>query len=193
MRLFVVALLAAAGCASQRIPADVVEIARTVQPGGAFVLEMADDGTVYAAEAQIGLDAVPAACRDAAKKMEPNGEFLEAEKELAGGRLYYEVVVKTAGRRIELLMNPDGTLAGREDALPPEEIPAGIADAGLKAAGGGELVVVERVTGPEAQTGESFHVKVKTASGEVLRVSVREDGSVVRTMRKMKAEVRVHR
>jgi hypothetical protein len=182
-----------AGCASQKIPADVVSVAREVRDGGVFVLEMADDGTVYAAEAEIPLDSVPLVCRDAAKRLEPNGEFVGAERELAGGRWYYEVIVRTAGRRIELLMNPDGSLAGREDALTTDEIPAGIADAGIRAAGGGELIVVERVTGPEAQTGESFHVKVRGAAGEVRRVSVREDGSVVRVMRKMLAEVRVPR
>jgi len=94
------------------------------------------------------------------------------------------------GTRYEILMNADGSLAGKETALRADAAPAAIVEAAKKAVGGGELVVCEEVSGPEAAYGESHHVKLRV-QGEVLRVSVKSDGTVVRTMRKMKAEVRV--
>jgi hypothetical protein len=180
------------GAGGRDVPADVVTIAQTNRNGGEFVLEMMANGEILACEAAISPSDVPAVCREAADRAAPGGEVVGAEREWAGGVWYWEIIKQIGGRRIELLMNDAGTVVGREDSLQSGEYPAIVLDAALKAVGNGELVVVERVTGPEAMTGENYHVKIRTGD-EVQRVSVREDGSIVRVMRKMKAEVRVPR
>lgn len=193
--LGVTAVLTLAGCAGlggRRVPSDVVSIGQMNRSGGEFVLELAADGEILACEAAIPPSDVPANCRESADRAAPGGEVVGAEREWAGGVWYWEIVKQVNGRRIELLMDDTGAVVGREDSLAAGEYPAIVLEAAQKAVGQGELVVVERVTGPEAMTGENYHVKIRTGD-EVQRVSVREDGSIVRVMRKMKAEVRVPR
>ena len=167
-----------------------VDLLRETSMGGECVIELGADGGVVALEAGVPLTAVPQVCRDAADKHVPGGKQTGAEKEWAGGKSYWEVIKEVDGVRYEILMNADGSLAGKESSLPADKAPAAVVEAAKKAVGGGELVVCEEVTGPEAAYGEAYHVKLRV-QGEVLRVSVKTDGTVVRTMRKMKAEVRV--
>jgi len=169
---------------------EAVELLRETAMGGECVIEMDGDGGIVALEAGVPLSAVPQVCRDAADKHVPGGKATGAEKEWAGGKHYWEVIKEVDGVRYEILMNPDGSLAGKESALKADAAPAAVVESAKKAVGGGELVVCEEVSGPEAAYGEDYHVKLRV-EGEVLRVSVKKDGTVVRTLRKMKAEVRV--
>jgi hypothetical protein len=167
-----------------------VDLLRDTEMGGDCVIEMDGDGGIVALEASVPLSALPQVCRDAADKHVSGGKATGAEKEWAGGKMYWEVIKDVDGVRYEILMNPDGSLAGKETALAASAAPAAVVEAAKKAVGGGELVVCEEVTGPEAAYGEDYHVKLRM-QGEVLRVSVKKDGTVVRTMRKMKAEIRI--
>jgi hypothetical protein len=191
LSLVIVAVERASGQAARGgTSKETVDLLRETETGNECVIEMDGDGGVIAVEAGVPLTAVPQVCRDAADKNVPGGKATGAEKEWAGGKIYWEVIKDVDGVRYEILMNPDGSLAGKETALAAGAAPAAVVEAAKKAAGGGELVVCEEVTGPEAAYGENYHVKLRV-QGEVVRVSVKKDGTVVRTMRKMKAEIRV--
>jgi len=86
----------------------------------------------------------------------------------------------------------DGTVVGSEMVVKPESAAKGVLEASEKAAPGSELVAVERVTGPEALGGAEWHVK-RRLNGEVLRISVLDDGSIGRVYRKIVGETKVPR
>ncbi|MCK6480635.1 MAG: hypothetical protein HUU06_10760 [Planctomycetaceae bacterium] len=186
-------VLAAAGCASSGMStAAAVDRSRETRPGGEFVVELSADGKVLGTASEIPLASVPAACIEGADRAAPGGVATSASKLVVGGKSYFMVVKAFRDRRVELMMNPDGTVAGKEDPLSPSEWPENVVAAARKAVPGGEIVAVEKVSGPEAMAGEAFHAKVRL-DGELLRVSVSAKGDVVKVVRKMRAEVRVPR
>lgn len=187
-----IAALCFTACASNRVPSDVNALAHETMTDGEFIVELAPDGGLVSIEAWIPLDDVPRVCRETAEREVPGGREVYAEKEIVDGVLYYEVVKEMNGIHYELLMHPDGRLAGREDPLPMSEWPAAIVNAAKAAVPPGQVVACERVSGPEAIAGEDYHVKIDVG-GEVQRVSVTNDGRIIKVIRKMKAEVRVPR
>ncbi len=183
-----------AGCAhfgGTKVPAVLAEMTAATRPGGELAFEYAPDGTLRSIDAEICPCCVPQACREAADRHVPGGRVVGAEKEWNEGRLFWEIVKEQAGRRYEILMNPDGSLAGMEESLLPSELPADALAAAQAAAPGGTFVVAERVTGPESWGGEEFHVKFDV-KGEQIRVGVGH-GKVVRVVRKVRGEVRAPR
>lgn len=171
---------------------DVVSLAKETMPGGEFVMEIADDGKVLGMEAKVPLSSVPAACREAAQRLAPNGRAVAAVKEIVDGKVLYEIQMDAGGFMHEILLDPAGNLAGREDVLKPGDYPANIVSA-AQAAVPGTLVSVERIEGPESRLGSDYHVKIRIPEGEVLKVCVSGDGKVGRVLRKIDAEIQAER
>jgi hypothetical protein len=180
-------LLVCVGCAG--LPREIVSLAQDTKMGGELAFEVDESGKIIGMDAEVDPSTVPQVCRDAANRHYPGGSVTGAEKEWNGGKIYWEIVKNINGQRFEILMNADGSLAGYEQALRSNEVPAGVVEAARKAVPNGRLVVVERVTGPEAKLGEEYHVKMDV-SGEQLRVGV-GGGKVVRVVRKIRADFRV--
>lgn len=170
----------------------VLDFAKGTMPGGEFGMELAADGNVGRLESQVPLDTVPKVCMEAAAKHAGSGSATRADKQWVAGEVFWQVTHDVGGLRHETLMKADGTVVGSEVATKPEACAKGILEASEKAAPGSELVAVERITGPEALGGAEWHVKRKLA-GEVLRISVLDDLSIGRVMRKIPAEVKVPR
>jgi hypothetical protein len=161
-------------------------------PGGEFALEITSDGGVGRLESQVALADVPKVCLDASEKHAGGGTPTRGDKQWIAGETYWQVTRDVGGLRHETVMKPDGTVVGSEVVTKPEACAKGILEASEKAAPGSELVVVERITGPEALGGAEWHVKRKL-NGEVLRISVRDDGSVGRVVRKVPGETKIPR
>jgi hypothetical protein len=160
--------------------------------GGEFAIEIKDDGSVGRLESQVALSDVPKPCLEAADKHAGGGKATRADKEWIDGETYWQVTHEVDGLRHETLMKPDGTVVGSEVVTKPEAVADGVLAAAEKAAPGSELVVVERITGPEALGGAEWHVKRKL-EGEVLRISVLDDLSIGRVYRKLMGETKVPR
>jgi len=175
-----------------KIPAELVAIAQQTKAGGLFEFEMDAAGTVLGFSCEIAPSSVPKACVDAAEKAAPGGKVTGAEKEVMAGVTYFEVLKEIDGRSIEILLTPDGKVAGREDELKLADVPKNVLDAANAAVPAGEVVAVEKVTGPEALGATEHHVK-KKVEGEILRISVLESGKVGRVLRKLRAEVKIPR
>jgi uncharacterized protein YuzE len=180
-----VALLA--GCmGGARVSKDVVDLARETRTGGEFVIEVDESGKVINADAQVEVSRVPKAVMDVADREVP-GPVASAEREIAGKSHYWEVEKKVQGRSVFLMISADGKVVGRETELPRNEWPQHVVDAANKAVPTGPIKTIELVTGPEALGGTEYHVK-KDIGGEVLRISVLENGTVTRYVRKIKGE-----
>jgi len=182
--------LGATACITTKgaVSRDVVDLSRMTRRGGEFVIEVDEKGNVINADAQVEMSIVPKAVIDAANREVP-GPAVDAEKEIAQDMSYWEIEKKVDGRTIEIMITEDGRIVGKEEELARAKWPQFVVDAANRAAPGGQITTVELVTGPEALGGTEYHVK-KMIRGEVLRISVLEDGTVSRQIRKIKSEFR---
>jgi len=179
---------AASGCAwtGAHVSKDLVELARETKQGGHFVIEVDEDGRVIDADTEIEIASVPKAVMDAAEKEVP-GAVVSAEKEIALGRHYWEVEKKVDGRSIQIMLDDDARIVGKEVELAPKDWPERIVAAANSAVPAGKITTVELVTGPEALGATEYHVK-KDLGAEILRISVLPDGKVSRFVRKIHGE-----
>jgi len=171
------------GCHVSR---DLVELARQTRTGGEFVIEVAEDGQVINADAQVEMSSVPKAILEAAERELP-GPAVDAEREIAIGVRYWEIEKKVDGRTIELMIDDAGKLLGKEEELAKANWPEAIVKAVNQAVPEGQITTIELVTGPEALGGTEYHVK-KDLGKEILRISVLKDGTVTRYVRKIRGE-----
>lgn len=179
-------------CCVVCMPSVVTEFAAAVRPGGEFSMEIDDCGRLFRLEAEVLATQVPPACLAAADRAAPGGEVKGVYKEWIQGNVYFEVIKAVDGLRREVMMRPDGTVVGHEDVLAPATVDAGVLAAADKVVPGGEVLAVERISGPEALGGMEYHVKTRL-NGEVQRVSVLPGGQVGRVLRKIQAEVKIPR
>jgi len=179
------------GTAPLMIPQEIIALAQDTKVGGEFMLEVDATGKVIAYAAQIDPSAVPAVCRDAIEKAHPGGKITGAEKEIIDGKTYFELMKEIDGLRVEAVATPEGVVAGGERVLPQKEIPADVVAAANKLVPEGEVVAVEKVTGPESLGAPEHHVK-KQISGEVVRIRVTDKGAV-EVLRKLKTDLKVPR
>ena len=196
---FGVGVLVATWCFLGRAPADsaralniptpIVALAQQTKVGGAFMVEVDAQGRVSAYSAEIELAQVPAVCMVAANQAAPGGQLVSAERQVIGGKPYYEVEKNINGLRLELLVDDDGDVAGREEEILETAAPASVLEAANGLMPAGKVVAVEHVTGPETLGGPEHHVK-KLIAGEIVRIRVTEAGAV-EELRKLKMEMKV--
>ena len=179
-------------CPPVCVPSVIVAYAQATKPGGTFSMEVDAHGALFRLEAEIDPAQLPKACAEAAEKAAPGGSVTRVLKDWIEGRAYFEVVKEIDGLRREVLMTPEGRVVGGETVLKADGVPAGVLAAAALAVPGGEVQVVEAITGPEALGASEHHVKTKV-QGEVLRVSVLPGDRVGRVLRKIAAEVKVPR
>lgn len=165
---------------------DVVDLARETRRGGEFVIEVDEKGKVINADAQVEMSRVPKVVMDAANREVP-GPAVDAEREIAGKLHYWEIEKRVSGRTVEIMIDEDGKVVGKEEELAQSTWPKFVVDAANKAVPGAPIRTIELVTGPEALGGTEYHVK-KDVGGEILRLSVLENGTVSRQVRKIKSE-----
>jgi len=186
--ILLAASVACSGCVwtGCHVSRDLVELARQTRTGGEFVIEVAEDGQVINADAQVEMSSVPKAILEAAERELP-GPAVDAEREIAIGVRYWEIEKKMNGRTIELMIDDAGKLLGKEEELAKANWPEAIVKAVNQAVPEGQITTIELVTGPEALGGTEYHVK-KDLGKEILRISVLKDGTVTRYVRKIRGE-----
>lgn len=70
---------------------------------------MDENGKVVEVEEEVALDSLPAAVREGLERAAGSGKISKVESLTKGGKLVaYEAVVKTAGKRSEIQVGPDG-------------------------------------------------------------------------------------
>src|SRR5262249_5418143 len=85
--------------------------------------------TTRADEENIGVDKLPKAVVAAVKAKYPDAKLVAAEKETQGDKTYYEVMIKSKDRDIELLLTPEGKLVSVEQKIPVADLPKAVAQA----------------------------------------------------------------
>ena len=134
-------------------------------------------------DVKIAWSQVPTAVQQSVMGHIGSNKIIRVEKADEGGKTQYEVLTRTANdRKIEFIVNPDGTLDSTEEPLKVNELPAGVTSTIQKAVAGGKLDSVERVTKDgtvtyEAgyQSGHGAMEAVVSADGKLMKNGVDND------------------
>lgn len=84
---------------------------------------------ISAQETEISRRDVPPAVLSAFNKDYPNAKVLEWEKEIHGGRLYYEAETVDGKVARDIMYSPDGSTAQVEEKVAPRDLPQAVTDA----------------------------------------------------------------
>jgi hypothetical protein len=135
--------------------------------------------TVRADEEKVPLDKVPKAVLEAVKKRFPKAEIVEAAKETADGKTEYEVTVKEAGKKIDVMLTPEGAITLIEKEIDVKDLPAPVKDALDKKYPKATYKIVEeviKVTDGKEKL-EYYEASLETADKKNLEVKVKPDGT----------------
>jgi len=169
------------------VPPELVGLYDVARPDGVIELELERDGTVREMEAEVAIEAVPAAILDAVRASHPSGRIVGAERELTAEGKGWEVKLQAGGRDLELVFDEGGKLIESERSLSRSEAPAAVLQAAERAVPGGAFRSVEAVE----QGGKSvYHVKL-AKGGASYKVVLAADGKVERKVREHRAEIEV--
>lgn len=84
-------------------------------------------GTVRADEEKVGLKDVPKAVRAAVKDRFPEGKMTAAAKEIAEGKVVYEIVVTDDDETIDVAVSAKGKILEVEKTIPAKKLPKAVA------------------------------------------------------------------
>lgn len=94
----------------------------------AFAILLAASASL-ADEEKVPLDKLPKAVSAAVKKRFPKAEFVEAAKETEKDKTEYEVTLKEGGKKIDVMLTPDGTITVIEKEIAATDLPKAVAEA----------------------------------------------------------------
>jgi uncharacterized membrane protein YkoI len=80
-------------------------------------------------EEKIPLDKVPAKVKEAIKAKFPAAELVSAEKEKEDGKTVFEVVIKNAGQKIEVIVDETGKIVAIEKVIAVKDLPKPVVEA----------------------------------------------------------------
>jgi hypothetical protein len=77
-------------------------------------------------EQKIPIGELPKAVVDAVKKRFPKAELVGAAKETEGGKTEYEVMLKAGGKKIDLMLTPEGAITVIEREIAAADLPKSV-------------------------------------------------------------------
>jgi hypothetical protein len=187
----IAAFLALGACASTgnlgEVPEDLVDLYDAVRPGGVIELEIDRDGSIREMEADVPVEALPAAVVAAARARHPGARITGAERELTREGTGWEVKLELEGRMLELVYDEEGELLETERELRRSEAPNVVLASAMQAVDGGTFISVEVV---EQGDTKLYHVKLEKA-GVSYKVVLTPEGEITRKVREQRAELEI--
>jgi hypothetical protein len=166
---------------------ELVDLYDQAKPDGLIEIEADRNGMIREIEADIPVDDLPPAIRDAALERLPGATITGAERELNIAGSGWEVKLVHEGRAWELVMDDDANLLETEEELARDEAPAPILAAADAAITGGTFKSVERIErGAEVE----YHVK-KMRDGASYKIVLDDAGNLKRKVREAQAEIEI--
>jgi hypothetical protein len=142
--------------------------------------------SVRADEELIALDKLPKAVLEAVKKRFPKAELLEAAKETDKDKTEYEITLKEAGVKIDVMLTPDGKITLIEKMIAAKDLPKAVTDALEAKYPKATYKTVEELTkvtaGKEAV--DAYEVLLVTADKKTYEVLLGTDGKIQETEEK---------
>ena len=119
---------------------------------------------VHAGDEKITLDQAPANIQKAIKKTAGSNEIIRIEKATEHDQVQYEALTKKSdGKKIEFILNADGSLDATEEPISKGELPDAVAKTVGSTVAGGKIHGIERITKDGSVT---YEVGYKSAKGE---------------------------
>ncbi len=102
--------------------------------------------TVFAAEKKVKLEDLPPAVQQAIKDNTKDSTLVGISKDVENGKVEYEAETKVNGHGKDITFDESGKLLAVEEEVPLDSIPAAAKAALEKAAAGGKIRSVEKIT-----------------------------------------------
>lgn len=162
---------------------DDARIARKIE------IQVDEAGNYREVEFHVDPAAVPAAVRDAMRKLHPGCVHKDAEIEREGDVTYYEITSEKDGLEYEAMFLPDGTLHAEENQIAASNVPETVRAAVTAAFPSGEVAKWEEIRDGK-RTLVEYHVKLAD-KGRKVKAAVSTAGSVTRAVLEVPAEIEV--
>ncbi|MEW6073699.1 MAG: hypothetical protein AB1726_14035 [Planctomycetota bacterium] len=152
-------------------------------------LQVDGEGALAEIEYHIAPADVPPAVRAAMDALHPGGPYTDAEREVQGGELYYELNRLVGGLEVEAMFTPEGELHSEELEIPAAKAPAAVRDAVAARHPAGQVTKVEEIRDGRRELVQ-YHVKLKEG-GRAYKAMFSPAGEHIATYREIVAEVEV--
>lgn len=141
-----------------------------------------------AQEENVPLDKVPKAVMDTFKARFKDAKPTGASKEMADGKLVYEVTFKEKGMNVDVTISAEGTLLMIEREIARKDLPQAAAAALEGKYPKAEYKIVEEIIKVEGkkETLQHYEVLLTTADKKALEVQVTAEGKIVNVEDKSK-------
>ena len=131
----------------------------------------------FAAEKKIKIKDLPPAVRKTVDELGKTSTLVGFAKEVEDGKTMYEAETKVNGKTRDLTIDAEGKIVLTEEEVAIDSIPAAARAAIEKAATGGKITIVEKVTkGSDVK----YEAAITPKSGKKKEVSFSADGSPVK-------------
>ena len=131
----------------------------------------------FAAEKKIKLKDLPPAVRKTVDELGKTSTLVGFAKEVEDGKTLYEAETKVNGKTRDVTIDAEGKIVTTEEEVGIETIPAPARAAIEKAAAGGKITLVEKVTSGSAV---KYEAAITPKSGKKKEVSFSADGAAVK-------------
>ena len=129
--------------------------------------------TVSAQETEIARKDVPPAVLASLEKAYPSAKVLEWEKEIHGGKLYYEAETVDGKVPRNILYSPDGTVVQIEEKIAADEIPTAVADAAKRQYPNATIRSAHKII-----HGDTLEYALALTGGKQRKVAMHADGTI---------------
>jgi hypothetical protein len=134
-------------------------------------------------EEKVPLEKVPKEVMDAVKKKFPDAKIVGAEKEVEGGKTYFEVAIKNKEQNIEVILTPEGKITAVEAEISAKDLPKDVTAALDKKYPKAVIKKVEEITKDDKV---SYEVMLATADKKTLEVTFDPKGKILEEEKKEK-------
>jgi hypothetical protein len=135
---------------------------------------------LQAQEKSIPPGELPKAVLDAVKNRFPSSELLEAAKEVEGGKTGYEATVKVDGKKIDVMVTPEGAITLIEKEIAKAELPEAVKAALEKNFPKATYKVIEEVSKVKngKESVDFYEAQLETADAKKVEAKVAADGTI---------------
>jgi hypothetical protein len=123
---------------------------------------------------------VPKAVLEAVKTRFPNAQLHHFAKETEGGKTEYEATVKVDGKKIDVMVTPEGAITLIEKVISKDELPQAVKDALEKNYPKATYKTLEEVTKVKdgKETIDFYEGQIETADAKKIEVKLAADGTI---------------
>lgn len=133
--------------------------------------------TGFAAEKKVKLKDLPPAVRKTVDELGKTATLVGFAKEVEDGKTLYEAETKVNGKTRDVTIDAEGKIVTTEEEVAIDTIPAAARAAIEKAAAGGKITLVEKVTSGSAV---KYEAAITPKSGKKKEVSFNAEGAPVK-------------